>query len=259
MGDEIDTPIGDCITRVLLWSVAALAAVAALVVGALLLSSNDDSDTTPAAVSVKATNGFLPPPPDGTLAYTDAGSVEQVACDRRAQQAQVTYQPARAMTVDQQEQVAVVVTIDPSVAVSLPGDDPTLTVDAEFSCTIQARIISGPSFQVAPEGTQTRTFASDDTVRFDWIVTPTKTGSSVLGLEVQAVADPGYTKFALNPQQFTASIKVQAEPRSATTKIHDWSAAVVEFPLVRGAGVLAAALVAWKSILRFRRTPEAEE
>lgn len=222
-----------------------------LTLSASLTSSNVEIAGSPTK-AVPLTQDFLPPPSKDQLAYTDEGTPEQIACAKRADNVRVAYQPRRTMTVGQQEQIKVVVTTKEGDVV-LPGKGSVTIVNASFGCTIEARIIGGTAFEVDPKDVERRSFLRDNAVSFSWIVTPKRTGTDVLELQVQGVVDPGYSQYATNPQSFTAEITVQAKPRSVGTKAYDWSAAVVDFPLVKGAGVLAAAIAAWGGIVKMRK------
>jgi len=201
----------------------------------------------------RPTQDFMPPPVWGSLAFTDPPTIEQVACSRRAQQVRVAYQPTRTMTVGRQEQIEVVLTVDKHMKVSLPGDGQVVMSDTRLGCVIQAQIIGGEDFSIDPKSVEERTFLTDDTVRFSWIIMPKRVGPSVLELQVQSVVSPGGNAYAVNPQSFTAAINIEAIPHSTWQRITDAAQAFVDFPLVKGAGVLVAffgMLVGIKKYLR---------
>lgn len=224
--------------RTVVWYV--LLCVALMVILAAVATRPESVSLPSQVIQGKPIQDFMPPPLDGTLAFTDPPTADQVACSKRAQQARVGFQPTRTMTVGRQEQIQVVVTVDKDVKVTLPGNGQVVMADARLGCVIQAQIIGGEDFSIDPKGIEERTFLTDDTVTFSWIIVPKRVGPSVLELQVQSVVSPGGNAYAVNPQSFTAAINIEAVPRSTWGRITDAAQAFVDFPLVKGAGVLVA-------------------
>lgn len=231
----------------------------AAVVMALLTSGSDDSVASSSVVEAPPFP-TVPVSEDG-LAFTGGGPVRELEeCQARAEQSEIAYQPDRTMIVGRQELVQIVVSVEGDLKLDLPGDGQVVVSDAKLSCVVQAQLVGGSAFDVAPDDPIEVSFLEDDAVTLSWLVTPKTVGPSVLQVQVQSVVTPSdQSGWALNPQAFAAAINVESVPESNVAKVTRWSGQVVDFPLVRGAATLAAAWGVWAGVLRRRRRGSSTE
>jgi hypothetical protein len=147
------------------------------------------------------------------------------------------------MEIDETQQVQVTASIgDATATTSTPttGGVTTTVVPVTLRCEVQAQL-RGEDFRVNPDGFQGASFLDRPIVTWSWDVVPLKAGTGVLTLEIRSVAQiEGRRIEGAGGELFTTSIDVGVKPENPGQALTRWSKAVVEHPLVKGFGSLAA-------------------
>lgn len=206
--------------------------------------------------------GTLPHPDSGAPTDTTIAEREQLhQCDRRAEQAQVRYEPSRDMTIGTTEQYLVTASLD--TADETTGGDgfsgPTTAAQVPLRCEVQAQLRS-TDFDIDPTGFQPGSFLDQPTITWSWDLVPLKVGpDQKLSLEIRSVAViDGRRIEGAGSRLFSPVINVNVKAESFGETLKRWSSAFVQHPLVAGAGSLAtiAGVMAgvWRWLLK-RRWP----
>jgi hypothetical protein len=158
------------------------------------------------------------------LAFTGAQPAAARACDASLASAirrELIYQPKARMVEGQTTSVVVVLGSTPVSQNTFGSSAPTTVVPLQAPCRVQAQL-TGDQFNIQPTGERMRTFFEGPEVRWDWQVTPLKSGRLQLDLEI----DPLYVSAGLqfpsnNPTDKSVSISVIAVSASIAHRV--WS------------------------------------
>ena len=233
--------------RAVQWIAMSLAALFGVVFAVAVLGGLSSSDDTLGAPSTTSPDTTLPVAtiPDTTLPDTIPDTIPETtsapstipaaerrrreleACEEKARDAAITYQPNKQMVVGVAEVVEVVATVGAAAPpTSLPGDEPSEQRDAPLACRVEAEL-TGLDFDIEPSGPQQASFLSADQVSWSWIVEPQESGSGLpLQLTVRGFVEGasdvgGSQELARGPEPIIVAISVDAQPRSFTERVAD--------------------------------------
>ena len=234
--------------------------------GDLVAAASAPPSTSPPATTESEPSIGAPlttDPPQGTTSGTtesDApAETDLQRCEREAKDAEVGFTPAADMVVGQLEDVVVRASVGELEITSGPvGGPPTTIVEVSLHCEVRAQL-RGADFEIDPSDHQEASFLDEATIEWIWQVRPVRSGALTLHLEILPVVRADGATLPGSPRRYEATIRVDAEGRSAVQSTTDFFSALVEYPLVKGFGSLAAigALAAgwWRWGLRRRSRP----
>jgi hypothetical protein len=170
-----------------------------------------------------------------TIPNSDTERRDREACEERARNATITYQPAKTMVVNETERVEAIVTSGGAAPRDLEGDEPVEQREATLACSVEAEL-TGVDFEIQPSGPQATSFEGD-TVEWSWNVKPERSGSDLsLLLTVRGFVDGadrgnGEAARVRGPAPILVDISVEAESKSVTERVADvwfgfWSSTV---------------------------------
>jgi len=208
--------------------------------------------TSPPAPTTTPTGGDEPSdttaPATTALPTDDASTTARQAkrdCEARAAQAVVTYQPDKEMVVAVAEPVEVVATAGTAAPPSsLAGGESPTSIPVHLACLVEAEL-SGPDFDVQPEGWVRESFLATDEIHWTWLVKPTHAGHDLpLRLEIRSlITDPdGGDPTPVGPSPAIVEIVVKAEPGAWYDGIGRLWGAVWSNPIWPAAGGVVALL-----------------
>jgi hypothetical protein len=154
------------------------------------------------------------------------------------------------MTVHESSPVVVVVSNGPVGPGQIPGPAPTRVIRISTPCLVSAEL-TGSDFDISPGGPRQQGFANSSTLRWQWSVTPLKSGSS-LELDLTIYPVLVLKGIATNgaSTDFVKVITVAAQPRSAPDRIWDFVTNPIFLTIVSLIGGL---LTAWFGVWLARR------
>ena len=166
------------------------------------------------------------------------------------------------MVVGQTEEVVVRASVDElEISTGTLGGPSTTIVEVSLHCEVRA-VLRGVDFEIDPPDHQEASFLDEATIEWIWQVRPLRAGALILHLEILPVVRTDGTTLPGSPRRFETNIRVDAEDRSVFESTTDFFSALVDYPLVKGFGSLAAiaALVAgWWRWGRGRKSQAARQ
>jgi len=205
------------------------------------------------------------PPPVTTRDTTEPDAPAETdlqRCEREAGDAEVSFVPSADMVVGQTEEVVVRASVgELEISTGTLGGPSTTIVDVSLHCEVRA-VLRGVDFEIDPPDHQEASFLDEATIEWIWQVRPLRAGALILHLEILPVVRTDGTTVPGSPRRFETSIRVDAEDRSVFESTTDFFSALVDYPLVKGFGSLAAiaALVAgWWRWGRGRKSQTARQ
>jgi hypothetical protein len=228
-------------------------------IGAAVPASTDPLTTIPDVVPTTPTT--TPPPatttpaPVTTTPGGGGGEDEELLerCEERAASAQLRFSPTDRMVVGEVDQVEVVASVDESFPDETDGPPDTTIVPVRLRCEVAAQV-RGAAFEIEPQDFQEGSFLDAPTITWRWDVRPLETGELTLTLDIRSVVVVDGRRLVGSSQLYSTDITVDAAPQSVPQHISGWFDALIDYPLVRGFGslaaVAAAAAAGWRWILK---------
>lgn len=201
-------------------------------------SSTAPSSTRPTATTRSPATATTITPARPTS--TTAGRRQDVAdCERQAATAKnhLVYQPARRMTVGDAYDVVVSLALDASdvTSVVIPGPDRTTVVQLRTAeCTIEAELIGGTDFTVAP-GASEQSFLRTRILTWRWQVSPNRPGPGLrLLLHLKPIIrEDGRAPVPGAVDVHEAVIEVDAQHQSPVAQVNDRVNGFLDNPLAK--------------------------
>ena len=221
----------------------------------------------PATVPPTSGGGALTtvPPPVTTRDTTEPDAPVETdlqRCEREAEDAEVSFVPSADMVVGQTDEVVVRASVgELEISTGTLGGPSTTIVEVSLHCEVRA-VLRGVDFEIDPPDHQEASFLDEATIEWIWQVRPLRAGALTLHLEILPVVRTDGTTVPGSPRRFETNIRVDAEDRSVFESTTDFFSALVDYPLVKGFGSLAAiaALVAgWWRWGRGRKSQAARQ
>jgi hypothetical protein len=205
------------------------------------------SASAPPPTSAGAMATAPPPVTTGDSTEPDApAETDLQRCEREAGDAEVSFVPSADMVVGQTEEVVVRASVgELEISTGTLGGPSTTIVEVSLHCEVRA-VLRGVDFEIDPPDQQEASFLDEATIEWIWQVRPLRAGALTLHLEILPVARTDGTTVPGSPRRFETNIRVDAADRSVFESTTDFFSALVDYPLVKGFGSLAAiaALVA---------------